>query len=96
MIGKLSKRYPQAFKVFLRVHDPFDVLWNDWNFIAFFVNTGMKVTINKRSYKLEHGGKSIGADTKDNPLEELIDTGFKLLERYIIENIQQERYERIR
>lgn len=90
MIGEISKKCPQTFQLLLKVTDPFDPLWNDWNFLSFFVNAGMEITISKKSYTLKHKGTVFNGKVDKDPLKHLVKAGFKILEDYIIRNLKED------
>lgn len=57
MTQYLIKHYPEEFKEVLKEYDVFDHRWNDWQYIAFFVDKGLEIFIDKERYRLSYKGK---------------------------------------
>lgn len=80
MVKTLSKKFPKSFKLFLSKEDPFDPLWNDWQFIGFLVNEGMELNLSRGNFTLRFRGKIFHRTITKDPLGTLIEAAFKLME----------------
>ena len=64
MIDYITKKYKEEFEEVLKEYKVFDVRWNDWEYLDFFIGKGFEIFITNEKYRILYQDKKIVGEYK--------------------------------